>query len=150
MKIGSIDKVNKFIKKYDFINNLIPIIENDVDIYFNCWGFTALLKGWISSHEWLGCNTMDALLIANTRKIKKCSLKAGDIIAFYGENMFSGGNSYELLHTVLYLGNDLILHKNGGCYMRISLLSKNEYVVDSCETHYYRPYVKPRMLWEEL
>lgn len=86
---------------------LLDQYKDQVQGYYNCWGFVARVFHWIDRLDWVGEYQMDKYLAENTRWVKKP--KIGDIAVWRI-------NYHELNHTALIVDPEhrIILQKCGG------------------------------------
>lgn len=78
---------------------------------FNCWGATLYVLNKIETLEWIDGYEMRHFLDNETFSIDESQLQIGDILVLNSEYAPEG----ELLHTAVYIGNNLFYHKRGQC-----------------------------------
>jgi len=100
---------------------------------FNCWGATLFGLGQIDKLYWVRQGSMENFLYKETIEIEEKDLKKGDILALYNE-------TEGLIHTALYVGNDMWWHKVGGLH---SEFTSKEKVIETYE-HYEIDYTELR------
>lgn len=101
---------------------------------FNCWGFTLFMHGELPEPKWVD----DARMMQYLRQLPQVQygeLQPGDIIAYFEE---VGRHREFLIHTAIYLSDDVIVHKPGMRKLEISHAFKNCYA-GNATIRYYRP-----------
>lgn len=108
--------------------------------YYNCWGFTSLLKGWREREEWIDDYKMNWYLEKNCFEVSKKEVKEGDILAMYRYGA--------LQHTVIIYKkgkkNIFLIHKPGAWPLEITslkyLLNAPEFYMYGKQLKYFRPF----------
>jgi len=104
--------MNKELIKQALSNLQNLTVRNDIplkkDKFYNCWGFTANYLGWNTRLYWVNRETMEKLLLLNSKPVRK--IKPGDIAVF---RMYGG-----------LLGHTAIVSKLGDEHFKNQIIHK--------------------------
>jgi hypothetical protein len=93
--------------------------------YYNCWGFTNFILGWVEELHWEDEGVTVKLLDRKTKRIKKADIKVGDIVRFTSGRK---RRDYWLQHTALVTeikrNKIKVLHKPGGMPLEMTTFEK--------------------------
>jgi cell wall-associated NlpC family hydrolase len=127
--------------KSDHIEEMKALTKHGICTKFNCWGATQYALGQRKRYGWIGENVMWRWLDSKTVVVLD-ELQVGDIL------VISDLKYNELIHTAVYMGNDLWFHKEGK--FDASIETKDNVIEKYTNEEYFRggriPHIEIRRL----
>ena len=118
--------IEENVRRYSNVNTRDHILRNLYDGYYNCWGFTACMVGWIDYLDWIRENQMTSYLLRYTEAVEKPM--NGDIAVYVHRGYKDTWMAHRLpirvrdedgvlSHTAIVINADegLLIQKPGGC-----------------------------------